>query len=210
MNRTIIVLCLLLTSLATKAQGSYCNTFAEYIGGHFTQLEQLQMQTRSKSKRIWWGGVDFQPVTGDKATDKILKKQACVVMYHDSIYLNCRNLSCQGVAFGKGYARAYVFERDYLLFCAQSIKARQKTSSAALDFGLLGGAIAASSLSDNYSCYILNPGTGVVELIDKNVMHRLLEERNDLEMEYRLTDPKLNFHPETLLPFLIKQGLIEE
>ena len=196
MNRTIIVLCLLLTSLATKAQGSYCNTFAEYIGGHFTQLEQLQMQTRSKSKRIWWGGVDFQPVTGDKATDKILKKQACVVMYHDSIYLNCRNLSCQGVAFGKGYARAYVFERDYLLFCAQSIKARQKTSSAALAFGLLGGTIAASSLSDNYSCYILNPGTGVVELIDKNVMHRLLEERNDLEMEY--------------LPFLIKQGLIEE
>ena len=52
--------------------------------------------------------------------------------------------------------------------------------------------------------------SGVVDLIDKNVMHRLLEERNDLEMEYRLTDPKLNFHPETLLPFLIKQGLIEE
>ena len=210
MNRVIIAFCLLLTSLAAKGQGSYCNTFADYIGGHFTQLEQLQMQTRSKSKIFWWGGVDFQPVTGDKATDKILKKQACIIMYRDSLYLNCRNLSYQGMGFGKGYTRAHVFERDYLLFCAPNIKARQRASTVAFLFGGVGGAIAASSFSNNYSCYVLNPGTGVVELVDKNMMHRLLEERTDLEMEYRLTDPDLRFQPEALLPFLIKQGLIEE
>ena len=61
-------------------------------------------------------------MTGDSKTDKTLKKDACLIMHNDSLYINCRGLTCQGVVFGNWYAPAYVFDRDYPHFIAPSIE----------------------------------------------------------------------------------------
>ena len=41
-----------------------CLSFSDYMDGKFTALENLTIESRSKSKRFWNGGADFKPETG--------------------------------------------------------------------------------------------------------------------------------------------------
>ena len=39
-------------------------------------LEQMEFEYRSGNKSLWWGGANYKPITGNKETDKILKKKS--------------------------------------------------------------------------------------------------------------------------------------
>ena len=209
MKKTIITLLLALTvSLSGKSQSSYCLTFAEYQSSQFHPIENLRMEHRSASKTFWNGGASYKPLTGNKNTEKILKKDAHFIVHHDSLFINCRKLSCQGVRFGNWYAQAWLFHHEYILFSALNIEAAEQASGASFMFGAIGGAIAAAKYKDDYRCYIYYPNTGIVEIIDQQIANRLLEEHPELQQELDKADPKKRFAPETLLPILRKLGLI--
>ena len=74
-NKHILGLMLLLFATASFAQSRYALSFSDYMDGKFTALKNLTIESRSKSKRIWNGGADIKPETGNKETEKILKKK---------------------------------------------------------------------------------------------------------------------------------------
>jgi len=209
MKRTLTALLFaLVISLPGKSQSSYCLTFAEYQARQYHPIENLRMEYRSGSKSLWNGGASYKPLTGNKKTDKTLKKDARFIVFHDSLYINCRKLSCQGVVFGNWYARAWLFHNEYILFTALNINSVSQTRDVAFLFGAIGGAIAAAKNRDDYCCYIYYPNAETVEIIDQQMVNRLLEEHPELQQELDKADPKKRFTPETLLPILRKLGLI--
>lgn len=50
---------LLLFATTSFAQSRYALSFSDYMDGKFTALENLTIESRSKSKRFWNGGADF-------------------------------------------------------------------------------------------------------------------------------------------------------
>ena len=130
-------------------------------------------------------------------------------MHHDSLYINCRGLSCQGVRFGNWYAPACIFDHDYFLFTALSIKAKKSTANSAFWFGIVGGAIAAAKHKDEYMCYIFYPNAGTVRAVDQKMMYQLLEDYPDLRSNYDdMVGDEADCSPQTVIPLLKKAGLI--
>ncbi len=209
MKKALFLLCLLVMSAVCQAQSSYCLSFADYLEGQWQPLDHLQLKHRTETKVLMWGGSNIKPVTGHKSIDKLLKKKARLIRHNDSLYVNCRHLSCDGVALGNWYAPAYVFERDYLLLIAPSIETRRSVNNMSFLFGIVGGLVAAST-GKPLSCYVLNPATTQIELIGRDMMARLTNGQTDLQMEYKQTDPGLDFRPDTVLPFLQKLGLVDK
>lgn len=209
MKETLTTLLVVLVfSLPGKSQSSYCLTFAEYQSHQFHPVKNLRMEYRSGSKSLWNGGASYKPLTGDKKTDKTLKKDARFIVHHDSLYINCRKLSCQGTYFGNWYAQAWLFHNEYFLFTALSREAVKEAAGASFMFGFIGSAIATARNKDDFRCYIYYPNAGTVELIDEQTMNRLLEGRPDLQQELNKANPQKRFTPETLMPILRRLGLI--
>ena len=99
----------LLFAATSFAQSRYALSFSDYMDGKFTALENLTIESRSKSKRFWNGGADFKPETGNKETDKLLKKDVKYIIHQDTLYVNCRQLRYQGCKFGNWYAPGFRF-----------------------------------------------------------------------------------------------------
>jgi len=209
MKRTILLLTLLVLTMSVHAQSRYCMSFGDYLADKWYTLDHLQLEYRSDRKAYWNGGANYKPVTGDKKTDKLLKKEARLIQHHDTLYINCHQLSCDGVAFGNWYARTIIFENDYFLFVAPNVKTKQKVSNVTFMFGAIGGTIAATASRKDYLCYVFNPATEMVEALDKDVMVRLLESQPDLQAEYEKADPKHKCRADVVIPFLQRLGLIE-
>ena len=188
-------------------------SFLDYLNDEWYPLEQLSFEYRSGNKSLWWGGSNYKPKTGDKRTDKLLKKNARFIIHNDSLYVNCRGLKVEGNVLGNWYSSAMVYDRGRILFIAISTKARSNTSGAAFMFGMIGGAIAASSNKGNYQCYVLSPSTaddGFVEPIDEQFMLKLLEGHDDLLAEYKAASKEQkSYSPNVVIPILRKLGLVK-
>ena len=108
-NKYILCFMFLLFAATSFAQSRYALSFSDYMDGKFTALENLTIESRSKSKRFWNGGADFKPETGNKETDKLLKKDVKYIIHQDTLYVNCRQLRYQGCKFGNWYAPGFRF-----------------------------------------------------------------------------------------------------
>ena len=78
--RTIILGVLLLMTINVSGQCCYCNTYEDFLEGQWEKLDTVYCNSHSKSRQLWWGGNDFTLTTGDAATDRILKRDAFVVI----------------------------------------------------------------------------------------------------------------------------------
>ena len=200
-------------AVVCEAQSKYCLSYSDYLADIWHPLEQMEFEYRSGNKSLWWGGSNYKPQTGNDETDKLLKKKARFLMHNDSLYVNCRGLSAKGLKFGNWYSPAFLYDKDHFMFIALSTKARSKTSGGALMFGVLGGAIAASSNDEDYQCYILSPTSTddtKVKPIDEKYMLALLEGQDDMLAEYQaIEEKKQRYSPEIVIPILKKLGLVK-
>ena len=208
--RKYLISLLFLTAVATgQAQSGYCLSFADYQSNTWHTVENLQLEYRSGNKSLWNGGATYKPVTGDAKTEKVLKKEARL-LHHDSLFINCRNLSYQKTRFGNWYAPTCVFDRDYLMFVALSLKAIKQTRNSSMAFGIIGGAIAAANHQDDYQCYVFYPSSETVKPVDQEMMESLLENHPEMREAYDKTDKKKKYAPEVVIPILQQLGLIDE
>lgn len=210
MKKNICLLFFLILSLSGKAQDGYCLSFGDYQSNIWHTVENLRFEYRSGNKSLWHRGASFKPVTDDKKTDKILKKEARLILYHDSLYINCRGLSYQHTKFGNWYAPACIFSHEYFLFTALSTKAIKQTAYSSMMFGVIGGAIAASKYKEDYMCYVFYPNSNTVEAVDQKMMNQLLEDHPILKEQYAKVDEVQQHAPETVIPILQELGLINE
>ena len=213
MKKTILAIIIMLTSVVSMAQSRYCMSYLDYLTNTWYPLERLEFENRSGERSLWFGGGFIIPKTGERATDKLLKKKARFIIHNDSLYVNCRGLSVKGVNFGNWYSPASVYDKQYFLFTAMSIKSRGNTASAAFMFGIMGGAIAASMYKESYQCYLLKPSNAddaFVEPIDEDYMLKLLEGHDDILAEYKAASKEQNsYSPNVVIPILKKLGLVK-
>lgn len=88
-----------------QGQSKYCKSYTDYMNDNWTSIDSLTIALRNNGQKVWSGGADFKPETGNKETDKMLKKESRFIIHNDTLYVNCKGLKYQGSAFGNWYAQ---------------------------------------------------------------------------------------------------------
>ena len=79
---------LLLSANSTSAQCGYCNSFEDFMEDKWIPLDTLINEEPNTKILSLWNGNRYMFTTGNKKTDKILKKKAFVVKRNDTLFLN--------------------------------------------------------------------------------------------------------------------------
>uniref|UniRef100_A0AB33J080 GLPGLI family protein n=1 Tax=Prevotella sp. GTC17254 TaxID=3236794 RepID=A0AB33J080_9BACT len=202
-----------LDSTSTMTTVQYCATYDDLKAGHWSNIDSVMVVTKSRTKQMWWGGKDFKFDSDNKATRRLLRKEAVAVMYRDTLLFNLTHLKDRGTAFGRGYARGHkMADGHYLILYFDVAKMHAKSMAAGM-FGLVGGlAMAASSnkLVKQNVCYIVTPGEKKVTIINEKVMPDLLKDHPDLLEEYNQIKKKERTYAENIVPLLQRAGVLDD
>ena len=217
-KRLINYIFFLLVSYNASAQCRFCRTYEDFKENKWEMLDTIYCKTHTKGHKFLWGGSDFSITTGDKATDKMLKKEAFAIKQGNKLFVNCQNLARQKVLFGKGYAKAMTLGQDTLFFIYTKIgKAEQEQMAAGAALGPLGGGIVGGSQALQQACYLIttdsynrDPKNNVIMIGDEE-MKQLLGVTSDLYGEY-ISEHSLSkrLKPEHIYPILKKAGLFKK
>ena len=221
MIRILFFLSFICITTIGKAQSKYCLTYQDFCNDKWECLNTLFVTHRSNSQKLWWGGSDYKLSCGDKETDKLIKKEALVVMQGDSLYVNCRNLCYQDVSLGKGYTKAKRIGNRSLLLVNRFVDKESEHGAIApgLLFGLAGGIISgvkeAKKGMKQQVCYIISKGANAkgkieVRLLDDDLIKQMLKDQGPLLKEYFEEEgyPQ-RILAERVLPILEKSGLMK-
>ena len=218
MKKVLFTLVVAFITLSGYAQGRYCSSYEDYASGKWIDLPKLELVQHSFSRQLWVGGNDFKFKSGDKATDKILKKEAFVIEYQDTMYVNLRNLRYGKSKFGSGYARCIPFKSDVptIFFVARHIggDVDGKLFASGFFLGAIGGAIAGAEAVKDRVCYLIDQGSSTskidIIMINDNVMQTLLrDDAQMLELYKQPKSKKKRFSAAHILPILREKGFIE-
>jgi hypothetical protein len=216
MTRKLTTLLLLAVAMYASAQGRYCRSYDDFVAGRWTEVAQLKPIVHSTAHKVWVGGNDFKFESGDKATDKVLKKEALVVEYMDTLYVNLRTLRYQGCRFGNGYAQGLPYDGNKILFVTHRIgkSVVGKRAFSAFMFGAIGAAISETGVQKDRVCYLIdNNGDGKttdILLLGDEFMRTLLA--IDEKMLARYNEKESQKERESaanVLPLLKETGLVK-
>ena len=214
-QRHTLCILFLLSTLSASSQCRYCHTYEDFMEGKWEPLDTVYAKKQSKSKKLLVGGSDFMFTTGDKATDKMLKKDAFAVKQGNTLYVNCCNLRYQNDGFGFGYTKAMTMKDHGLLFVNKKIgkEAIEQRFGGWYALGTIGGLVATSQQLSQQVCYLITEGASEVDnliqikLIDDNMINQILSYDTDLFMEYYSeTNASQRIMAEHVLPLLKKAG----
>ena len=215
--RRLLLGVLLLTAINVSGQCCYCNTYEYFLEGRWEKLDTVYCNSHSKSRQLWWGGNDFTLTTGDVATDRILKKDAFVVMHADTLYVNCRNLVFEKTRFGSGYTKAKRIGRQSLLFVNRIIgsDAAGQAMGARYVLGAIGGALAAADQMKQQVCYVISwgPEEGKlipIRLVDDELVDKMVTRKDLIREYYSETNKQKRILADHVMPILEKAGLFEQ
>ena len=212
-----VLLLLTVTCLTATAQAKYCLSYDDYVNNQWLPLQTLNIEKRSQSQKFWSGGNDFTLTVGDAAQNRMLKKEAFLVMLGDSLFVNCRKLQREKALFGKGYARAFRYDGNKL--CMINIRwgadKQSDAIGATLMFGIVGASLKTSSILKDRVCYLIDGFSAdgkrlEATLMDDDFMGDLLLMDDELYAKYlSVKDPKERTSAANILPFLVEKGLIK-
>lgn len=209
----IAIYCLWVSS--ALSQGRYCMSLADFEANRWEPLSSLKLIEHSVSHQVWVGGNDYKFTTEDKDMDALLKKNAFLVEYQDTLYVNLRSLRYGKYKFGNGYAKALVYGQDKVLFIAPRLG--KLNLNMGVMFGAIGGALGGALIgSQNIKdrvCYIVeDDGEGEkrsIMMVDDEFMDNLLEQ--DSEMLNRYQTPEKKEERESAantLPILLEKNMV--
>lgn len=206
----------LLAALNMSAQGRFCKSYDDFVAGNWTEVADLEPIHHSASHKLWVGGNDYKFETGDKAMDKVMKKEAFVIEYHDTLYVNLRTLRFEKTRFGNGYAQGLPYDGNKIMFVTHRIgrAAANEQFMSGFMFGAIGAAITGSSQLKDRVCYLVdNNGDGKktnITLIDDEYMENLLEFDRPLLKTYRSEKKQKDRESAAhILPILKEKGLVK-
>ena len=222
MIRKLFFLSFICFTTIGKAQTKYCLTYQDFCNNKWESLDTLYVTQHSKSQKEWWGGNDYTLSCGNKETDKLLKKEALVVMQGDSLYVNCRNLCYQDMSLGRGYTKAKRIGNRSLLLVNRLMdkESAEGATTAGFMFGAIGGAMIGISMAKQSMkqqvCYIISKGANAkgkieIRLLNDDLIKQMLKDQGPLLRDYYEEDDyTLRTLAERVLPILEKSGLIKE
>ena len=116
-----IVFCCL-TLMAQAGIVKYCMSYSDFVNDNWIPVEELTQGRTKRACQLKSLDNHYYFRTGDKAADKVLKKEAFAVMYGDQLYVNCRNLRNNGVRLDvSGYTQAVRYDKDKVCVMAYKI-----------------------------------------------------------------------------------------
>ena len=206
----------LFAALNMSAQGRFCKSYDDFVAGNWTEVADLEPIHHSASHKLWVGGNDYKFETGDKAMDKVMKKEAFVIEYQDTLYVNLRTLRFEKTRFGNGYAQGLPYDGNKIMFVTHRIgrAAANEQFMSGFMFGAIGAAITGSSQLKDRVCYLVdNNGDGKktnITLIDDEFMENLLELDRPLLKTYRSEKKQKDRESAAhVLPILKEKGLVK-
>ena len=231
-NKFVLALFCFLSMMANAEVAKYCMSYEDFVADNWKSLDELTAGRTKQVCQIKSGdhGV-FYFKTGDKQSDKVLKKEAFAVMYGQQLFVNCRNLRNGNVSLETSkYVQAVRYDKDKL--CILAFKTDGVTAVAAFGTaaaGLFAGntssrlgftstsialGIANESLS-NLKCYLLDgtvnqEGKTAITRINADYMEQLLANDRPLLERYKAVKGKHDRQSAAnILPILMEKGLVE-
>lgn len=218
-KKLINCILLLFVSYNASAQCRYCRTYEDFKEGKWEMLDTVYCKTHTKTHKFFYGGNEYSLTTGNKATDKIIKKEAFAVKQGKKLFVNCRNLAHQKILFGMGYAQAMTMGKDTLFFIYTKLgkDTREQQIAAQMTLGAIGAGIVGGQQALQQACYLITTETynrgpkNNVTMINDDEMKKLLGVTSDLYGEYISEyDPEKRLKPEHIYPILKKAGLFKK
>ncbi len=214
--RKFVCFILLVTALTVQAQGRFCKSYDDFVAGRWIEVSDLQPIHHSDSHKLWAGGNDYKFQTEDKALGKVIKKEAFVVEYDDTLYVNLRTLRYEGCRFGNGYAMGLPYDGTKIMFVTHRIgrDAKNKQFASSFFFGTVGAVVNGSSQLKDRVCYLVdNNGNGKktdIKLINDTFMTYLLLQDESMLEKYRSEKKQKDRESAAhILPILKEKGLIK-
>ena len=214
--KLFILFLLAVASLQADAQNRYCKSYEDYKSDIWVDLPSLNIKHNSYSKQLWGGTFEYDISTGDRSTDKKLRKEALFIYQRDSMYVNLRNIRCDKIRFGSGLAYGIPLIGKKILFISRRVskKSFNKEMYSQILFGLVGNLNATASNIKNNACYILdtNPNGKYTDvmIVDDEVMKKLIVDDRELLNKYFMVENRNEREtPSNIIPLLKEKGLIE-
>ena len=195
---------LMMMPLCCVAQTRYCASWQDFLADQWQEVKgRVELKSSSKQDRL-----AFEMKASDKKTRSLLRKNASVVEYDDSLYLNLRPFN----TFGDVYVRAWRLG-DKVLFARQDI-APSRFSIANGDSGIPFTKKSFGSLSrlENLVCYLAAWDPQREELrmvrVTSEVVVQLLTNHSQQLAQYQQLDRKRQETADVIITTLQQAGVI--
>ena len=224
----IMVSCLPMMMMAQPAK--YCMTYSDYKTHNWNTIESLVNGRSEMIPQIKMDETDYKVKSGDKATDRILKKEVFAISFGKNLYVNCRNLRCKDIILDtQQYVQAYPYAGNKLLIAVYHINDGAFLLGLGADvasiFTPLGPSIALQTAStalwlnrsklNSYRCYLIDTdanekGRYAVTRIDDAYMTKLLSDDAHMLARYNAVSSKRERQSASnVLAVLSEKGLVE-
>ena len=117
---------LLMVAIKVGAQGKYCRTYEDFVAGRWNDVPSLHIDY-AIPHQFWAGSCGYKITSDDKATSKLLMKDAFIVEYHDTLFVNLRPLRYKKYKFGVGYVKAIRTVNNILAFMEKDVRNRMRS-----------------------------------------------------------------------------------
>ena len=195
---------LMMMPLCCMAQTRYCASWQDFLNDQWQEVKgRVELKPSSKQDRL-----AFEISASDKKTASLLRKNASVVEYDDSLYLNLRPFN----TFGDVYVCAWRLG-DKVLFARQDI-APSRFSIANGDNGIPFTKKSFGSLSklENLVCYLAAWDPQREELriarVTSEVVVQLLANHSQQLAQYQQLDRKRQEAADVVITTLQQAGVI--
>ena len=224
----MMVSCLPMLMMAQPAK--YCMTYSDYKTHNWNTIESLVNGRSEMIPQIKMDETDYKVKSGDKATDRILKKEVFAISFGKNLYVNCRNLRCKDIILDtQQYVQAYPYAGNKLLIAVYHINDGAFLLGLGADvasiFTPLGPSIALQTAStalwlnrsklNSYRCYLIDTdanekGRYAVTRIDDAYMTKLLSDDAHMLARYNAVSSKRERQSASnVLAVLSEKGLVE-
>ena len=224
----MMVSCLPMMMMAQPAK--YCMTYSDYKTHNWNTIESLVNGRSEMIPQIRMDETDYKVKSGDKATDRILKKEVFAISFGKNLYVNCRNLRCKDIILDtQQYVQAYPYAGNKLLIAVYHINDGAFLLGLGADvasiFTPLGPSIALQTAStalwlnrsklNSYRCYLIDTdanekGRYAVTRIDDAYMTKLLSDDAHMLARYNAVSSKRERQSASnVLAVLSEKGLVE-
>ena len=224
----MMVSCLPMMMMAQPAK--YCMTYSDYKTHNWNTIESLVNGRSEMIPQIKMDETDYKVKSGDKATDRILKKEVFAISFGKNLYVNCRNLRCKDIILDtQQYVQAYPYAGNKLLIAVYLINDGAFLLGLGADvasiFTPLGPSIALQTAStalwlnrsklNSYRCYLIDTdanekGRYAVTRIDDAYMTKLLSDDAHMLARYNAVSSKRERQSASnVLAVLSEKGLVE-
>ena len=224
----MMVSCLPVMMMAQPAK--YCMTYSDYKSHNWNTIDSLVNGRSEMIPQIKMDETDYKVKSGDKATDRILKKEVFAISFGKNLYVNCRNLRCKDIILDtQQYVQAYPYAGNKLLIAVYHINDGAFLLGLGADvasiFTPLGPSIALQTAStalwlnrsklNSYRCYLIDTdanekGRYAVTRIDDAYMTKLLSDDAHMLARYNAVSSKRERQSASnVLAVLSEKGLVE-